>query len=184
MSKHTCILVSAVAVLAAILAAQAVARDAAKGQAVTVATGKFAHRSWSLAVQGQHHQRCYELSLEGRSSASTSATCRSDRRRPPKWTRLMGISDQNDSATVELDVTQKRVRSMRLRIGHPRSDRPSEWIHVRNRRITRPQAHKASVKRDFRFAVLHSRGTLCVKKVILFNRQDDRIYKLRVPCEF
>ena len=96
----------------------------------------------------------------------------------------MGISDLNDSATVELDVTRNRVRSMRLRIGHPKSDRSSEWIRVRNRRITRRQAHKAGVSRNFRFAVLHSRGSLCVKEFVLFNRDGDRIDKQRVPCEF
>jgi hypothetical protein len=31
--------------------------------------------------------------------------------------------------------------------------------------------------------VLHSRGTLCVKGVILFDRKGDRIDDRRVPCE-
>jgi len=94
------------------------------------------------------------------------------------------VGQSDGSATVELDVTRSRVRSMRVKIGHPKSNRPDEWIHVRTRRITRHQAHKASVRRNFRFAVFHSRGNLCVKQVILFNREGDRIDKMRVPCEF
>ena len=73
---------------------------------------------------------------------------------------------------------------MRLKIGYPRSNRPSEWIHVNNQRMTRREARKAGVKRDFRFAVLHSRGNLCVKEFVLFNKDGDRIDKQRVPCEF
>src|SRR3954447_6543042 len=183
MSKRACILTAALAVLGVILAGQAVAHDAARGKKVTIASGKFADRSWSLAVKGRHHRPCYYLSLRGRATADT-ATCGPNQRRPPIWDRPVGISDQNDSATVELNVTQKRVRTMRLRIGHPHTDRPSEWIRVRNHRITRHQARKANVRRNFRFAVLHSRGTLCVKKVVLFNREGDRIDKQQVPCEF
>jgi hypothetical protein len=149
---------------------------------VTVARGTFPQHSWSLAVQGRRHQRCYELFLRGETSAGATGTCRSDRHRPPLWSRLMGNSDEN--GTVELDVTRNRVRSMRMKIGHPKSDRPSEWIDVRNHRITRRQAHKAGVRRNFRFAVLHSRGNLCVKEFVLFNREGDRIKKQRVPCEF
>jgi len=175
------ILVLGSVLVAVILAGQAVA-GGSKAQHVTVARGKFANHSWSLAVKGRHRQRCYELSLTGESSSGATGTCRPDRHRPPLWSRLMGNSDEN--GTVELDITRNRVRSMRLRIGHPRSDRPSEWIRVRNHRITRRQADKADVRRDFRFAVLHSRGTLCVKKVVLFNREGDRIDKQRVPCEF
>lgn len=95
----------------------------------------------------------------------------------------MGIGDNNNSATVELDVTRNRVRSMRLRIGHPRTNRQPEWIRVHNRRITRHQADEANVRRNSRFGVLHSRGTLCVMRAILFNRKGHRISDQRVPCE-
>lgn len=95
----------------------------------------------------------------------------------------MGIGDNNESATVELDITRPRVRNMRLKIGHPRTNRKPEWIRVRNRRITRHQAEEANVRRNWRFAVLYSRGTLCVERVILFNRNDHKIDDQRVPCE-
>ncbi len=52
------------------------------------------------------------------------------------------------------------------------------------KRMTRHQARRADVRRNFRFVVLHSRGNLCVKQLVLFNRKDDRIKKQRVPCEF
>jgi hypothetical protein len=174
------IAISALAVATGVLAGQALAGDVSKGKQVTVAHGRFAHRTWSLAVQGRRKQRCYVLTFDSSHQSSATGTCDPDRR-PPLWRRVMGNSDVNDSATVELDITRNRVRHMRLRIGHPRTNRPSEWIHVRNRRITRRQADKANVRRDWRFAVLHSRGTL--KRVILFNRKDHRIKDLRVPCE-
>jgi hypothetical protein len=56
-------------------------------------------------------------------------------------------------------------------------------MRVHTRRISRGEARRAKVRRNFRFAVLHSRGTLCVKGVILFDRKGDRIDDRRVPCE-
>jgi len=95
---------------------------------------------------------------------------------------VLGVSD--DNATAELNVTRTRVRSMKLRIGHPHSNRPSEWVHVRAKRITRHQADQARVRRSFRFGVLRSRGEACVNKVALFDSDGRRIHKKRVPCEF
>jgi hypothetical protein len=170
-------------VAATAVAVGAIAAGAPKGQQVTVAHGKFAHRTWSLGVQRYQHQRCYALTLESSHESGAAGGCDPDRR-PPLWSRVMGVSDLNDTATVELNVTRNRVRSMRLRIGHPKSNRPSEWIHVHNQRMTRRQAHKVGLKRNFRFAVVHSRGNLCVKEFVLFNSDGDRIEKQRVPCEF
>ena len=174
---------SVLAVVIVGVASGAIAGAVSNGKKVRVAHGRFAHRTWSLAVQGQGHHRCFELQLDGPIQSSASGTCGPERR-PPLWSRVMGMSDLNDSASVELDVTRNRVRRMRLKIGHPKSNRPSEWIHVKNRRITRRQARKAGVDRNFRFAVLHSRGSLCVKAFVLFDREGDRIEKQRVPCEF
>jgi hypothetical protein len=73
---------------------------------------------------------------------------------------------------------------MRLLTGHPRSTRPDNWIRIRTRRITRGEARRAHLHRDFRFVVPHSLGTLCVKKAVAFNRKGGRIDKLEGPCEF
>jgi hypothetical protein len=175
------ILLLAALVAAGVLAGEAVA-GTSKAPEVTVARGKFAHHTWSFSLHGGHRHSCYTVSLTGAGTASGSATCEPDRRRPPLFRPLVSISD--DKATVEVLATRTRVHSMRLKIGHPRSNRRSEWLHVRDRRITRHQAHKANVKRDFRFAVLRSRGNLCVKAFVLFDREGDRIKKQRVPCEF
>jgi hypothetical protein len=180
MSRRAAVLVMAGAIVALAICGVAIAGG---DHEVRVAQGTFAHRYWSLKVEGRHHRRCYDLRLRGRTVAQSGRTCVSERYRPRLWRRAMGIGDNNDSATVELDITRNRVRHMRLRIGHPRTNRPPEWIHVRNRRITPREADQANVRRDWRFAVLHSRGTLCVKRVILFNRNDHRIRDLRVPCE-
>jgi hypothetical protein len=167
-----------------VVAAAAFAGGLSSGQQVRVAQGRVAHHYWALKVQGRHQRRCYELSLRSKSVVNAVGTCTSDRHRPPMWRRLVGATGGNNAATVELNITRTRVRKMRVRIGHPNTDRPPNWIRVHNRRITRREARKASVRRNFRFAVLHSRGTLCVKRVILFNREGHRIDDQRVPCEF
>jgi hypothetical protein len=95
---------------------------------------------------------------------------------------LLAISDAD--ATVGLEVTRNRVRSMRLRVAHPRSGQPTRWTRVDSERMTRHQARRAGLKRNFRFVVLRSRGNLCVKEFVLFNKDDDRIERRRVPCEF
>jgi hypothetical protein len=182
MPRRASIAIATAALLGVALAGQAIAGDGTVGQKVTIARGKFAHHSWSLGVQGRHRQRCYVLSLSAAGSASAGGTCRSDVRRPPLWERVLGVSD--DNATAELNVTRTRVRRMKLRIGHPHSNRPSEWVHVRAKRITRHQADQARVRRSFRFGVPRSRGEACVNKVALFDSDGRRIYKKRVPCEF
>jgi hypothetical protein len=175
------VLLAAGLLVAGLAAAQAFAGDA-KGRETTVAHGRFAHHTWSLSVQDQHRHRCYQLSLTGQSSATGVAMCEPDRRPHPFFRQLLGVSDEN--ATVQMYETKARVHSMRLRIAHPGSGRPSHWTTVRNRRITRSEARRSGVSRYFRFAVLRSRGNLCVKKAVLFNREGDRIDKRRVPCEF
>jgi len=167
----------------AVLIAQAATGSASGDRRVVVAQGRFANHYWSLAVEGRRHRRCYELKLRGNNVVIGGlGPCESDRHRPPLWRQVTGTSD--DHATVMLMVTRDRVRSMRLRIGHPHTDRSPTWIRVRARRITRHQAHEAGVRRNWRFAVLHSRGTLCVKQGVLFDRKGQRIKKQRVPCEF
>jgi len=165
----------------AVLGGQALAGGAGR-PAVTIASGSFAGYSWSVEVQGGNDQRCYEVSLTGKSSAGVRGVCTIDALRPPLWSRLVAVGQEN--ATVELAVTRLRVRSMRLRIGHTESRHGARWVHLRNRRLTPGQADQADVRRDFRYAVLRSRGTFCVQKAILFNREHDRIAKLHTPCEF
>jgi hypothetical protein len=150
---------------------------------VQVAHGQFAGRSWTLAIGGHRWQRCYRLWLQGRGNGGGS-TCRPCRRPPDDWTRVIGDSDLNDSATVELDITRKKVRSMRLRIRHPHSHIKANWSHAKTHRMRPGEAREARVKRNFRFAVLHSRGTLCVTKVVLFGKSGARIDSFAVPCEY
>jgi hypothetical protein len=179
MQRRGSIIVAAV-LIAGALAGQALA-DASKGHDVTVARGMFAHHSWSVAVHGGHHHRCAEVSLSGQTSAGGAARCEPDHR-PPLFGPLLAISD--DDATVGLEVTRNRVRSMRLKVAHPRSGQPTRWTRVDSERMTRHQARRAGLKRNFRFVVLHSRGNLCVKEFVLFNKDGDRIERRRVPCEF
>ncbi len=178
-------LVVVLACVAAVLAAgQVVGATDSKPPYVHVAHGQFAGRSWSLAIAGRQERRCYRLTLHGSSVQGIGVTCRADRRPSYDWTRLEGISDLNDSATVELDVTKKRVHSMRLRIRHPRSGIKAGWVHVKTHRLTFAEAREAHVRRNFRFAVLRSRGNLCVTEVVLFNGSGARIDRSSVPCEY
>jgi hypothetical protein len=182
MPQRTLTIVCASVVSVLVVVGVAIAGGAASGQQVRVAQGRFSHHRWALKVQGRHDRRCYELWLRGKSVADAVGTCRPDKHRPPLWSRLVGITDDS-SASVELNVTRTRVRAMRLRVGHPNSGRPPRWMPVHTRRISRSDARKAKIRRNFRFAVLHSRGRLCVKRVILFDRNGDRIDDRRVPCE-
>lgn len=178
-SRIIVVLALAVALLAT---GQIVGAAGSRTHYVQAAHGEFAGRSWKLAIGGHHRQRCYLLSLSGRVNGGVG-TCRGDRR-PRDWSRLIGVSDLNDSATVELNVTTKRVRRMRLRVRHPRSNIKANWISTRTHRLSAKKAREAHVKRNFRFAVLHSRGSLCVAKVVLFDKAGGKLDGFAVPCEY
>jgi hypothetical protein len=178
------ILVVLSCVAAVLVTGQVVGATSSNPPYVHVAHGQFAGRFWSLAIAGRQGRRCYRLTLHSTSVQGIGVTCRADRRPPYDWTRLEGISDLNGSATVELDVTKKRVHSMRLRIRHPRSGIKAGWVRVATHRLTFAEAREAHVKRNFRFAVLHSRGNLCVTKVVLFDGSGDLIDRSSVPCEY
>jgi hypothetical protein len=165
-----------------LVAVTASAQGNSKGHKVRVAAGTFAGRSWFVSLYGRGGRRCYALRLNGRQVSGGTGTCRADARVDSTWKPLFGVSD--DSATVMLALTSPRVRSLRLLTRHPQTTRPDNWIRVRSRRITRGQARRAHVKRNFRFVVLHSRGTLCVPEVVAFNGRGERIDKLSGPCEF
>jgi hypothetical protein len=173
-----------IGIAAALAAALAVGAIGSTSQYVQVAHGQFAGRTWALKIGGRHGQRCYELSLQGHSGENGVATCGPDRRPSDDWARLIGVSDLNDSATVELTIATKRVRTMRLRVRHPHSGIKAGWIHAKTHLMHAGEAREANVKRNFRFAVIHSRGNLCVTKVVLFDSAGDRIDHFAVPCEF
>jgi hypothetical protein len=168
--------------VAMVLAATAVGAIGSKPRYVRVAHGQVAGESWSLAVEGRKGKRCYKQTLRGSSAEGQTALCLPDRRPPRNWNPLGGIGDEK--AIVLLDVTKKRVRSVRLRIEHPHSGR-KRWARLNTHRVSFAEAREARVTRNFRFLVLASRGTICVTKVVMFDGSGSRIRTLTMPsCEY
>jgi hypothetical protein len=166
-----------VGLVAGVASAQVDSQDS-----VQVAAGRFAGRTWSLSLANRHDRRCYDLHISNGQFGSTLRICTPDARVRRIWKPLYDSSDGH--STIGLALTSPRVRSVRLLIGHPNSGRHDNWVHKQTRGITKRQVHRAHVKRNFRFVVLHSRGTLCERQVVAFDRKGQRIDKRRVPCEF
>jgi hypothetical protein len=145
---------------------------------------KFPGGSASLAlrgirVEGHHRHRCLRLTLFADVRGS-GEVCEREHRPVGNWQRLLGIGDNNDNPTIELDVTRKRVRKLRLLLGP--DDR--SWHRFHTHRISRAEARAAHVSPDFRYAILHRRQTLCVEKVKTFDRAGKQLDNFRVPCEY
>jgi hypothetical protein len=160
---------------------------------VPVAQGKFAGRTWSLGVAGGHGRHCYSLGLGRTGQVGGSGdveTCGPASLPKEDWRRVTGASDENDSASVELNVTSTRVRRLNLLLGHPgplepgSHSRPPTWHSFPTRIITPAEAAEAHLERDFRFAVLTGRGNLCVEGVRAFDSKGQLVEKLSVPCEY
>jgi hypothetical protein len=151
---------------------------------VVVATGRVAGQTWQFATVGRgSDSRCYRLSFEDLTYGEVTS-CESVHRPMAVWRRVIGIAD--DSAAIELDVVAPNVRRLKLLVGHPgRHERPSEWQSMQTRLVSAGQAERANVDRQFRFAVLASRGSnLCVEEVRAFSGADHLLKRLEVPCEF
>ena len=76
-----------------------------------VASGRFLGRTWSVGIAKANDRRCYELSLGGRIGGGDSV-CESNRQFNEPWSRRLGESDLNNSASVELDITSPQVRRL------------------------------------------------------------------------
>jgi hypothetical protein len=155
----------------------------AKGE-VVIAKGRLSGQSWRVLVgAGKHDKRCYELELGGK-GYSAVYVCESQSQPVKVWRRVIGIA--NNSAAVELDVTALPVRRLKLRLGHPgRHDRRPTWRSLKTRRLGKAQAGSAGIARNFRFAVIATRGpNLCVERVFAFDLTGELLKRLAVPCEF
>ena len=152
-----------------------------------VASGRFLGRTWSLGIEKANDRRCYELSLGGRIGGGDSV-CESNRQFNEPWSRRLGESDLNNSASVELDITSPQVRRLELLLGHPPATprsphRKPTWLNVATREITGAQAAKAHVNKAFRFAIVAGAGNLCVEKVRAFDSSGRLLENITVPCE-
>lgn len=151
---------------------------------VQVATGRVAGDMWTLGIARQGRRRCFSLDLLGNGSTVTSS-CESAAKPPEIWQRRTGLADE--SASIELDLTQPRVRRLKLLLGHPggQPERRPSWTTVFPQLITSTEAADAHLSRDFRFAVLSGSGAnLCVEKVRAFDGRGRLIESISVPCEY
>lgn len=152
--------------------------------AAVVAAGSISGQNWTLGVSNSpRHRRCFELTLTGR-GYSRSARCEGSGKPRAIWQRAFGLS--NDSAALELDVTEVGVRRLKLRLGFPgRRHLPSKWQKLLTRRLTAVQARNSGVNRNFRFAVVRApSANICVEKVLAFDRFGKLLSQRSMPCEF
>ena len=175
------ILVVASVVVVTLAAVQVVRATSSKPPYVEVAHGDIAGQPWSLAIAGRGAKRCYKQKLSGTGIEGATALCLADRRPRKDWTRLGGIGIER--ATIQLNVTKKRVHTMRLWVRHPHTRIRPRWVRVTTHRLTFAAAHEAHVKRNFRFAELQGRDHFCVSRVVLYDGSGDQIKRLLVRCE-
>ncbi|MGH2973756.1 MAG: hypothetical protein ACRDLL_02665 [Solirubrobacterales bacterium] len=161
--------------MAALAAGIALGSSSAKPHYVRVAEGQIRAQTWSFAIGGHKGKRCYKESLRSRNSNGWTSVCFSDKRPQSNWYPISGIGDAG--AVVFPSVTKKRVHSVRLQIGHPRSN-GSHWLRLDTHRMNFAQARRAHVKRNFRFVVLTSHRNICVLKVVMFDGSGSKIRTL------
>ena len=152
---------------------------------VRVDGGKVAGQRWTLTMSRRGSKmRCYRVVLEDWGIDEVARCENIYHSREWLWRRVTGVADE--FAALELDVTAPSVRRLKLLIGHPGSNgRPSAWQSVVTRRLSRAQARRVGLARNFRYVVLASRGrNLCVEKVLAFDRLGHRLGGFSVPCEF
>lgn len=152
---------------------------------VEVDSGKFGGSHWRFRVGGGHGERCIELRLSGRSSGySKGAVCDQGIPMHWHWQMVFGVGGGNGNfPTVQLGISSPRVSRVNLLLGHPGRHRPANWHSYELRSITRSEAHRAHLKRDFHYAVLTGMGFLCVKKVRAFDRFGDLVERRSLHCE-
>ena len=151
-----------------------------------VASGRFLGRTWSLGIGKSNDRRCYELSMRGRIRRKRfgmriESTVQRTLEPTPRRVR-----SQNNSTSVELDITSPRVRRLTLLLGHPPAmprspHRKPTWLTVATRAITVAQAAKAHVNKAFRFAIVAGAGSNCVEHVRAFDSSGQLLESIAVP---
>lgn len=171
---------TATAISLALLAA-VVAADQPGGY-VVAASGKVSGHRWTLQAGRQRGQRCFKLSLTAQ-TLGTAMTCEMPAKPPRLWSRVVGNADE--TASVELDITTRRVARLKLLLGHPGRRGASTWWAGPTLSLSKAEASRAHLKANFRFVVLARRGpNLCVEKVRAFDRDEHLLESLSVPCEY
>lgn len=148
---------------------------------VEVDRGKFGQNRWTLRMKGRHKNLCVQLAAANDSGVLGGGVCRGDLLPPlDDWQQVLGGGTAGPGHfSLVFQVTSTRVRSLKLRSGPA----PLTWTRVRTRALTRGEAQKAHLPRDFRFAVTDRLGALCVRRAIAFDGAGNKIGNFLRPCE-
>jgi hypothetical protein len=151
---------------------------------VEVQRGEFGDTRWTLRMRGRHRHRCYALAAANALGVLGGQVCGDPDRHPiDDWGQALGAgSGGARGGSVELQITSQRVRRLNVLIG-PRSSHPLRWIRTKTRALTRNQASRAHLHRNFRYSVVHSRGRLCIRRVVAFDASGAVIGRFKSPCE-
>jgi hypothetical protein len=131
-----------------------------------------------------HGERCYRLATVRSSWGSDLRVCGREVPSKVTWRRVVGSSGDGRGASVELELTSPRVRSLRLLLGHPRGADEPTWERFNTRVLNAAQAEISHMPRDFRFAVVVEPHDFCVEAVEAFDRRGVLIEDEAVPCEY
>ena len=157
------------------------------GRYVSVASGTLGNTSWNVEMAQIRGERCYGVEAARLGSGSTSRVCGREGHARSVWRQVVGNGGDGRGASVELELTSARVRSLRLLLGHPGgpdgdSGDPA-WRRFSTHALSRAEARISHMPRDFRFAVVVAPSDFCVEAMEAFDGQGKLIEKEAVPCE-
>jgi hypothetical protein len=149
---------------------------------VRVDKGAFDGNCWTLWMKGGHQKRCYNLGIAGDQRIAGARGCdlRARRPRASGWRQVLGATTGRQGGMVVMQITGRQVRYLRTRAG---PGRPQRRIHQPTKRISRREARRAHLRRNFRFAVARSPRPLCIRHVVAFDRHRVPIGRFRRPCK-
>jgi hypothetical protein len=146
---------------------------------VPVAHGKFPSHTWDLAFGGYKNKRCTRLGVNTKKKFRDEfETCDPDRPPEDNFQPSLGFTDNaSNPGSVRVLFTRKDVGKLKIRLG-PFSNFPHRWITVKAKRLSTKQAHKARVKRNFRYAIydVHGgNGDVCEEQIIVYDLTGNQI---------
>lgn len=149
--------------------------------AFRAAGGTAAKVSWAVLLFGRDGQNCWGTQVrrarfpktEGAVGEEAFTACGLPT--PPSyWGRIAGgpIGTRDDRSTVMFFTTRLSVGRLRVTTssgdGHGGRLRQSQLVP---KRVSRRQAHRARLHRNFGYAVLVTHGLSCVREVAAFDRE-------------
>jgi hypothetical protein len=147
--------------------------------------GAFSGHPWSLAMKGGK-SRCYRLGTGevGGPISDELSVCGDPLGRPiSPWQEPLGSEYSNNSASIDLVITRSRVRSTRTLLQFLHANRHQKWVHRNTKRLTKAQARKAGLRRNFRWQVVPAVPEACITEAVLFDARGEKLRTIKTPCE-